>query len=56
MENSTKINLKKIKEALKQAEANIKFEEVERHESHNNENDKVKTFKRGNINDKRPLG
>lgn len=51
MENTTKINLEKIREAIKQADANIKFEEVK-----DNFENKIKTLKRGNNYDRRTLG
>lgn len=55
MSEFKKINLKKIREAIKQADANIKFEEIENKEETKN-TPHTKTFKRGNNYDRRPLG
>lgn len=54
MERKIKINLEQIKKAIKQAEANIKFEEV----NINSHNKSIpdKTLTKGVKNDKRPLG
>ena len=54
MSELKKINLKKIREAIKQADANIKFEETENKEETKNTSH-IKSLKRGNNYD-RPLG
>lgn len=54
MENSKKISLKEIKEAIKQADANINFENVKNDLPKHKNN--TKTLKRSNNYGKRPLG
>ena len=49
-------SLKEIKEAIKQADANIKLEEVHVQQKVEPKNNNVKILKRGNNYDKRPLG
>lgn len=56
MENSTKISLKKIREAIKQADANIKFEEININQKKIKTQDKTKILRRGNNYDRRTLG
>ena len=56
MKNVKIINLKEIKEALKQADANLGFEEVKLDYENNKTESKTKTLKRSNCYDKRPLG
>lgn len=56
MKRQTSINLNKIKEAIKQAEANINFEKVNIPSQKTSVPNKTFTLTKGSINDKRPLG
>ena len=56
MKSKTNISLKQVKEAIKQADANINFEKVNISSKKTSSQDKTLTLTKGYINGKRPLG
>ncbi len=56
MKKQTNISLSKIKEAIRQAEANINFEKVNIPSQKTSVPNKTLTLTKGPVNDRRPLG
>ena len=56
MKKQTNISLKQIKEAIKQADANINFEKVDISPKKTSVQDKTLNLTKGFTNDKRSLG